>query len=71
MISNQLSYVPHSSDFANVPIYPPNSPGYPSGYPPSGCDSSQGNIYVNPHPHLLHYNQYKNHKSINFIYSFI
>jgi len=48
MISNQPSYAPPSSDFANVPIYPPNNPAYLSGYPPSGYDNSQGNIYVNP-----------------------
>jgi len=50
MVSKQPSYVPPSSDFTKVPIYPPNNPGYPSGYPTSGCDSSQGNIYVNPQP---------------------
>ena len=53
MVSNQPqlpAYVPPSSDFANVPSYPPNNSAYPSGYPPSGYDSSQGNIYANPQP---------------------
>ena len=44
------SYIPPSSDFANVPTYPPNNPAYPSGYPSSGYDSSQGNLYANPQP---------------------
>ena len=53
MVSNQPqlpAYVPPSSDFANVSSYPPNNSAYPSGYPPSGYDSSQGNIYANPQP---------------------
>ena len=44
------SYIPPSSDFANVPNYPPNNPAYPSGYPSSGYDSSQGNLYANLQP---------------------
>ena len=46
------SYIPPSSDFANVPNYPPtpNNPEYPSGYSSSGYYSSQGNIYDNPEP---------------------
>ena len=35
------AYVPPSSDFSNVPTYPP-------AYSSSGYDSSQGNYYVNP-----------------------
>jgi len=33
-ITNQPAYAPPSSDFAKVPIYPPNNPGHPSDYPP-------------------------------------
>lgn len=46
------SYIPPSSDFANVPNYPPtpNNSEYPSGYSSSGYYSSQGNIYDNPQP---------------------
>jgi hypothetical protein len=35
------AYVPPSSDFSNVPTYPP-------AYSSSGYDSSQGNYYINP-----------------------
>jgi len=51
MVSTQSQpLVPPSSDFSNVPAYPPNNSAYPSGYPTSGYDSSQGNIYANPQP---------------------
>jgi len=53
MVSTQSqppAYVPPSSDFSNVPAYPPNNSANPSGYPTSGYDSSQGNIYANPQP---------------------
>jgi riboflavin transporter FmnP len=30
------SYIPPSSDYANVPNYPPSNPAYPSGNPTSG-----------------------------------
>lgn len=51
-MSQLPSYIPPSSDFANVPNYPPtpNNPEYPSGYSSSGYYSSQGNIYDNPQP---------------------
>ena len=39
-----------SSDFSNVPTYPPNNSENPSGYPTSGYVSSQENIYANPQP---------------------
>ena len=42
--------VPPSSDFSNVPTYPPNNSENPSGYPTSGYVSSQENIYANPQP---------------------
>ena len=50
MVSTQSQpLVPPSSDFSNVPTYPPNNSD-PSGYSTSGYVSSQGNIYANPQP---------------------